>query len=173
MPRPTLATSQWFGWSRSSRSYNSKMTITVRPPDAQPTARCGSRCGRVISISEDIGAARQFDLTWARFHDPAEPMFVLGAFGANDARHRALHLSSVLLDAGPYVYLQDLFTNSDARGKGASNRALIEGGVCAAKAEAPAGIIALADARDQRQGDGPLQRCRRPPSGFLQYRKIL
>ena len=63
----------------------------------------------------------QYDLTaWSRFHDPAGPMFVLGAFEGETMLgivHYIFHRSC--WTAGPYVYLQDLFTSSGAR-QGAS-----------------------------------------------------
>ena len=86
----------------------------------------------------------QYDLTWSYFHDPAEPMFVLGAFEGETMLgivHHIFHRSC--WTAGPTVYLQDLFTSSDARGKGVG-RALIEAGYMAAKAEGAA--RALVDA---------------------------
>ena len=66
-------------------------------------------------------------LTWTRVLDAAEPMFALGAFSDDDTllgiAHGILHLSTST--AGPYLYLQDLFTVEAARGQGIG-RALIE-----------------------------------------------
>jgi GNAT superfamily N-acetyltransferase len=58
------------------------------------------------------------DLSWARLHDPAEPMHGYGAF--LDGRlagitHLILHRS--MWTIGPYCYLQDLFTAEDQRGR--------------------------------------------------------
>ena len=62
-----------------------------------------------------------------RLMDPAEPMFVLGAFDASGALvgivHSIYHRSC--WTEGPYCYLQDLYTAPDARGQGAGG-ALIE-----------------------------------------------
>lgn len=66
------------------------------------------------------------DTTWARFHDPAEPMHALGAVLGDDLVgivHYLFHRST--WTPGPYCYLQDLFTAEAARGQGAG-RALIE-----------------------------------------------
>src|SRR5690554_2739786 len=66
------------------------------------------------------------DLTWRRFHDPAEPMYALGAFlqgGLVGIVHYLFHRSS--WTPGPYCYLQDLFTAPAFRGRGVG-RALIE-----------------------------------------------
>lgn len=70
--------------------------------------------------------AEQTDRTWQRFHDPAVPMHALGAFDGQRLIaivHYLYHFSC--WSNGPYCYLQDLFTSSEARGKGAG-RALIE-----------------------------------------------
>ncbi len=74
------------------------------------------------------------DLTWARFLDPAEPM---GLFIARD-QGRAIGFASLVVHrstwtASNYVYLEDLFTAEDARGKGAG-RALIKAVVAFGKA---------------------------------------
>ena len=64
-------------------------------------------------------------VTWARLHDPAEPMDVLGAYV--DGRlcgivHYLFHRSC--WTTGNYCYLQDLFVAEDARNLGVG-RALI------------------------------------------------
>jgi GNAT superfamily N-acetyltransferase len=64
-------------------------------------------------------------VTWARLHDPAEPMDVLGAYV--DGRlcgivHYLFHRSCWTI--GNYCYLQDLFVAEDARNLGVG-RALI------------------------------------------------
>jgi len=66
------------------------------------------------------------DTTWRRLQDPAEPMFLLGAY--LDERligivHYLFHRSTWTV--GDYCYLQDLFTAEEARGHGVG-RALIE-----------------------------------------------
>ncbi len=66
------------------------------------------------------------DTTWARFFDRAEPVHALVA--ERDGRilgivHYLFHRSTTLI--GPNCYLQDLFTDPDARGSGVG-RALIE-----------------------------------------------
>ena len=66
------------------------------------------------------------DTSWARFFDPAEPMFA--AVAELDARlvglvHYLFHRSTTSVE--PVCYLQDLFTAPEARGKGVG-RALIE-----------------------------------------------
>lgn len=63
--------------------------------------------------------------TWERFFDPYEPMFVLVAEEDGmllGLTHYLLHRSTTSVQ--PALYLQDLFTTADARGKGIG-RALI------------------------------------------------
>lgn len=65
------------------------------------------------------------DLTWARLHDPAEPMHAMLAWqGARAVGlvHWIFHRST--WTEGPYCYLQDLFAEPDVRGLGIG-RALI------------------------------------------------
>ena len=65
------------------------------------------------------------DLTWARLHDPAEPMWACLAWQGARAIgmvHWIYHRST--WTDGPYCYLQDLYVDEDVRGTGAG-RALI------------------------------------------------
>ncbi|MEI3851309.1 MULTISPECIES: GNAT family N-acetyltransferase [Ensifer] len=73
-------------------------------------------------------------MTWSRFFDAYEPMHALVA--ESDGRligltHYLFHRSTTAIQ--PNCYLQDLFTNAEARGKGVG-RALIEGVYEAARA---------------------------------------
>lgn len=127
-----------------------------------------------VEIPEEVS-----DLTWARFHDPAEPMFVLGAFaagpdaGAADSRllgivHYILHRSC--WTAGPYCYLQDLFTVPESRGQGVG-RGLIEA-VYAKAAEAGASRVWWLTQESNYAGRMLYDRVADRP-GFIQYRKLL
>ncbi len=111
------------------------------------------------------------ELTWRRFHDPAEPMHC--AVGERDGRliglvHYLFHRSC--WTAGDYCYLQDLFTSHESRGKGVG-RALIEH-VYAKAAEAKASRVYWLTQETNHQAmilyDGIAEK-----SGFLQYRKII
>lgn len=71
--------------------------------------------------------ARITEMTWARFFDPAEPLFCLVAEQDGQLKgltHFLYHRSTTRLE--PVIYLQDLFTRHEARGQGVA-RALIEG----------------------------------------------
>jgi GNAT superfamily N-acetyltransferase len=66
------------------------------------------------------------EMTWSRFFDAYEPVHAMVA--EEDGRllglvHYLFHRSTIMI--GPTCYLQDLFTNEAARGKGVG-RALIE-----------------------------------------------
>jgi GNAT superfamily N-acetyltransferase len=110
------------------------------------------------------------EATWARLHDPAEPMQVLGAFLGGrlvGIVHYIFHRSTWTL--GPYCYLQDLFTDESARGRGAG-RALIEAVYERAEAAGASRVYwlthetnAVAMALYDKVADR---------SGFIQYRKM-
>ncbi|HZC33388.1 MAG TPA: GNAT family N-acetyltransferase [Candidatus Bathyarchaeia archaeon] len=109
--------------------------------------------------------------TWARLHDPAEPMHVLGAF--LDGKlvgivHYLFHRST--WTTGDYCYLQDLFTAPEARGQGAG-RALIEAVYDRAEVAGASRVYwlthetnAIARALYDTLADRP---------GFIQYRHLL
>lgn len=114
--------------------------------------------------------AETTDVTWARFHDPAEPMGALGAYV--DGRlcgivHYIFHRSCWTV--GDYCYLQDLFVADDARNRGLG-RALIAAVEEKARAAGASRVHWLtqesnADARILY--DKLAER-----SGFIQYRKL-
>ncbi len=64
-------------------------------------------------------------VTWARFHDVLEPMTALGAFADGGLLGIAhYHVQRSTWAPMGYVYLEDLFTVPEARGRGAG-RALL------------------------------------------------
>ena len=115
-------------------------------------------------------ASEDTDLAWARLHDPAEPMFGLGAYVDGKLRgivHYLFHRS--FWTAGDYCYLQDLFVAEDARNRGLG-RSLIEAVYREAKAKGASRVYWLtqeANATARALYDKLAQR-----SGFIQYRKI-
>jgi len=71
-------------------------------------------------------APEVYDTTWARLHDPREPMFLLGGYLDGTLRgivHYLYHRSCWTIEN--YCYLQDLYVAEAARGGGVG-RALIE-----------------------------------------------
>ena len=105
-------------------------------------------------------------MTWARFFDAYEPVHALVAESGGQLlglTHYLFHRSTTAIE--PVCYLQDLFTNEAARGKGVG-RALINGVYRTGEAcRIAAGL--LADPPDQphrdaalRQGRGALRICR-------------
>jgi GNAT superfamily N-acetyltransferase len=118
-----------------------------------------------VVISDETTA-----VTWARLHDPAEPMGVLGAYVDGKLRgivHYLFHRSCWSI--GNYCYLQDLFVAEDARNHGLG-RALIEAVEERARAAGASRVHWLthetnADARALYD-----KLAERP--GFIQYRKL-
>ncbi|MEI4508069.1 GNAT family N-acetyltransferase [Sphingopyxis sp. CCNWLW253] len=118
------------------------------------------------ALAPEITAA-----TWERFFDPYEPMFALVAEqdGALlGLTHYLLHRSTTSLL--PSLYLQDLFTTAESRGKGVG-RALIEAVYDAAKEASLPRVYWLT----HETNDTAMMLYDRiaEKSGFVVYRKIL
>jgi len=110
------------------------------------------------------------DITWRRFHDPAEPIFALGAY--IDGRmvgiaHSMFHRSA--WTPGDYCYLQDLYVDENVRGAGVG-RALIEGVCERAKAAGASRVHWLTQPGNSRARI--LYDKVAEDSGFMQYRVI-
>ncbi|MGE0749320.1 MAG: GNAT family N-acetyltransferase [Variibacter sp.] len=115
--------------------------------------------------------AQTTDTTWARFHDPAEPMYVLGAYKDGELLgivHFLFHRST--WSEGGYCYLQDLFVSKAARGLGLG-RALIEAVYERAK-EAKVGRVYWLTHETNYPGR-LLYDSVADNLGFIQYRKSL
>ncbi|ACL58185.1 GNAT family N-acetyltransferase [Methylobacterium nodulans] len=110
------------------------------------------------------------DTTWARLHDPAEPMHALVAEmdgAVIGLVHYLFHRSTWTV--GPYCYLQDLFTAESARGQGAG-RALIEAVYAAARAAGASRVYWLTQEGNVTARALYDTLADRP--GFIQYRKV-
>lgn len=110
------------------------------------------------------------DVTWARIHDPAEPMGALGAERGGrliGIVHYLFHRS--FWTTSDYCYLQDLFVDAQARGTGAG-RALIEAVERIARA-AGANRVHWLTQEDNRTARLLYDRLADRP-GFIQYRKL-
>ena len=113
----------------------------------------------------------QNDLTWARLHDPAEPMRLLGAYV--DGRlegivHYLFHSST--WTAGNYCYLQDLFVAEGGRNHGLG-RALIEAVYTDARKAGASRVYWLT--HETNETARALYDKVADRSGFIQYRKML
>lgn len=111
------------------------------------------------------------DVTWSRFHDPAERMHLLGAYVDGKLTgivHYIFHRST--WTPGNYCYLQDLFVDDSARGLGLG-RALIEAVYDKARAAGASRVYWLTHETNAQARILYDQVADRP--GFIQYRKIL
>jgi GNAT superfamily N-acetyltransferase len=109
-------------FSRSSE----KGAVRVRPLVGQDRARWNELWKGYLAFYETTLPPVQYELTFQRYLDPAEPMFAYLAEHKGAARglvHIILHRSGWM--EGPTCYLQDLFVEPSERGTG-MGRALIE-----------------------------------------------
>ena len=112
------------------------MSVVVRPLTPTDHAQWHPLWRAYLAFYGADLPPEQDAITWARFHDPAEPMVALGAFEGErmvGIVHAIFHRSCWLPTES--CYLQDLFVDPAVRGTGAG-RALIEA------------VYALARARD-------------------------
>jgi GNAT superfamily N-acetyltransferase len=110
------------------------------------------------------------DVAWQRFHDPDEPMFLLGAYVDGRLTGIAQYLfHRSCWTPGNYCYLQDLFVADGARGLGVG-RALIEAVYDEAKAAGCSRVHWLTQATNAQARI--LYDQVADNSGFMQYRKL-
>jgi GNAT superfamily N-acetyltransferase len=145
--------------------------IAIRPLGPEDRADWEPLWAGYLAFYEATIPSTVTETTWARLNDPAEPMHALGAL--LDGRlvgivHYLFHRST--WTTGNYCYLQDLFTDEAARGRGAG-RALIESVYERARAAGASRVYwltqegnATARALYDKLADRP---------GFIQYRKLL
>ncbi|OCP09444.1 MULTISPECIES: GNAT family N-acetyltransferase [unclassified Ensifer] len=110
-------------------------------------------------------------MTWSRFFDAYEPVHALVA--ESDGRligltHYLFHRSTTAIQ--PNCYLQDLFTSTEARGKGVG-RALIEGVYEAARAVGSPRVYWMT--HETNETAMALYDRVAEKSGFLVYRKVV
>lgn len=109
-------------------------------------------------------------VTWARLHDPSEPMHLLAASLAGRVVgivHYLYHRSCWTV--GDYCYLQDLFVAAEARGKGIGSE-LIRRVETIARASGASRIYWLT--KEDNVSARALYDKLADRSGFIQYRKL-
>ena len=148
----------------------SDLTCEIRPIRADERAEWESLWQNYQAFYKVVISDQTTAVTWARLHDPAEPMEVLGAY--LDERlcgivHYLFHRSC--WTTGDYCYLQDLFVAEGARNLGLG-RALIlavEGRARVAGASRIYWLTHETNADARVLYDRLAER-----SGFIQYRKL-
>lgn len=123
-----------------------------------------------LTFYESSVSKETSDVLWTRLHDPAEPMFVLGAY--RDGRligiaQYIFHRSCWTI--GNYCYLQDIFVAPDVRGSGAG-RALIVAVESEARKAGASRLHWLT--REDNHSARALYDKVADRSGFIQYRKL-
>jgi GNAT superfamily N-acetyltransferase len=102
------------------------MSIEIRPLRFDERADWEPLWKGYLDFYKTSVPKQTYDATWTRLHDPAEPMWLLGAYANGKLLgivHYLYHRSCWTV--GDYCYLQDLFVAQDARKLGLG-RALIE-----------------------------------------------
>jgi GNAT superfamily N-acetyltransferase len=152
-------------------TVDARFEIVVRPVEAHERADWeplwkGYQAFYRVDIPDETTA-----VTWARLHDPAEPMGVIGAYV--DGRlagivHYIFHRSCWTI--GNYCYLQDLFVAEGARklGLGRALIAAVERTAREAGASRVHWLTQETNAVARALYDKLAER-----SGFIQYRTIL
>ena len=147
------------------------MTNTVRPLEPSDRAQWGVLWEAYLHFYETVLPKEQYDLTWSRLLDPAEPMHGFGAFDKGrmvGIVHAIFHRSAWLPEST--CYLQDLFVDAGQRGKG-TGEALIEAVADLARQNKAGRLYWLTHESNKtarRLYDRTAQN-----SGFIQYRKPL
>jgi GNAT superfamily N-acetyltransferase len=118
-----------------------------------------------VALSDEVSAT-----TWARLHDPREPMFLLGAYENGTLGgivHYLFHRSCWTI--ADYCYLQDLFVAESARNLGLG-RALIEAVEREARSAGASRVYWLT--KEDNTNARALYDRLAERSGFIQYRKL-
>ncbi len=144
--------------------------LTIRPIHAGERAAWEPLWRGYLAFYKSSQTMEAMDVTWARLHDPAEPMFGLGAEAGGrliGIVHYLYHRS--FWTVGDYCYLQDLFVDPSARGQGVG-RALIEAVEREARAAGASRVHWLT--QEGNSTARALYDKLAERSGFIQYRKI-
>ena len=144
------------------------MAVVVRPVGPDERADWEPLWRGYLTFYETAYSPVVADVTWARLHDPAEPMHLLGAY----LDGRLVGIVQYLFHRSHWYvadvcYLQDLFVAPDARGHGIG-RALIEATADKAREAGAARLYWMThetNATARALYDALAER-----SGFIQYR---
>jgi len=148
------------------------MTTTVRPLKETDRSAWEPLWAGYQRFYEVEIPAETTDLTWSRFHDPAEPMHALGAF---DKRDKLVGIVHVIFHRSTWLpkcscYLQDLYVDSDQRGLG-TGATLIEAVADLARANEAGRLYWMT--HETNATARKLYDKLAIASGFIQYRKNL
>jgi GNAT superfamily N-acetyltransferase len=144
--------------------------IEIRPVGKDERAAWEPLWAGYLAFYKATLAPGASDVAWVRFHDPAEPMHLLGAYVDGKLTgivHYLFHRST--WTPGDYCYLQDLFVADGARGLGLG-RALIEAVYEKAKAAGASRVHWLTHTTNAQARILYDQVADNP--GFMQYRKL-
>jgi GNAT superfamily N-acetyltransferase len=144
--------------------------VVIRPVGADERAAWEPLWNGYLAFYKATLAAGASDVAWQRFHDPDEPMFLLGAYVEGRLTgivHYLFHRST--WTPGNYCYLQDLFVAESGRGHGVG-RALIEAVYEKAKAAGASRVHWLTQTGNAQARI--LYDQVADVSGFMQYRKL-
>jgi len=144
--------------------------IVIRPVGTGERADWQPLWKGYLDFYETALAEEVYDTTWARLHDPNEPMHLLGGYVGGRLQgivHYLYHRSCWTV--GDYCYLQDLFVAKEARGRGLG-RALIEAVYRQARAAGASRVYWLTHESNSTARTLYDRLADRP--GFIQYRKL-
>lgn len=146
-------------------------SVVIRPVGPDERADWEPLWAGYLAFYKATLAPGATDVAWARFHDPAEPIHLVGAYvdGKLTGIVQFLFHRSTWTP-GNYCYLQDLFVDDSARGLGLG-RKLIES-VYARAQEAGASRVHWLTQNDNATARLLYDRIA-DNSGFMQYRKVL
>jgi GNAT superfamily N-acetyltransferase len=146
-------------------------TVLIRPVGPDERAAWEPLWAGYLEFYKTSLPSEHSDVAWRRFHDPAEPMFLLGAYVDGKLTGIVQYLfHRSTWTPGNYCYLQDLFVAEGARGLKLGRR-LIEA-VYAKAQEAGASRVYWLTQEDNATARLLYDRVAQK-SGFIQYRKIL
>ncbi len=144
--------------------------IVIRPVGADERAAWEPLWKGYLTFYKATLADGASDVAWARFHDPAEPMHLLGAYVEGKLTGIVQYLfHRSTWTPGNYCYLQDLFVDDGARGLGLG-RALIEAVYAEARAKGASRVHWLT--QNENAQARILYDQVADNSGFMQYRKV-